>query len=313
MKKILSLGLGLMTLLYSNAQVKPIEIPLYPDNKIPNEIAGPNEEKSQTQDGILIISKVRNPTLTIFLPEKNKANGTAVVICPGGGYSIVAAGHEGYDVAKRFNEMGVAAIVLKYRLPDSSTSTNPTIAPLQDVQQSFIVVRKNAQAWKINPDKVGLMGFSAGGHLASTGGTHFQAAVVSNPDQINLRPDFLILIYPVISSDPSISHAGSFEKLLGKNPDPEQLKKYSNELQVNSNTPPTFLVHATDDDVVNVKNSIVFYEALITNKVPVEIHIYEKGGHGFGLKNSTTKDDWFERCKNWMESYGFISNGSNKK
>ena len=305
------LGVTLISLTQAGAQDKPVELPLYPDNKIPNEIAGPNEEKSETNDGILIISKVRKPTITIFLPEKSKATGTAVVICPGGGYSIVAAGHEGYDVAKRFNQMGVAAIVLKYRLPDSATSTNPTIVPLQDVQQTFITVRKNAAMWNINPAKIGLMGFSAGGHLASTGGTHFETAVVANPDKVNLRPDFLILIYPVISSDPKISHAGSFEKLLGKNADPDQLKKYSNELQVTSSTPPAFLVHATDDDVVNVMNSIVFYEALIKNKVPAEIHVYEKGGHGFGLKNNTTKDDWFERCKNWMESYGFSSAKNN--
>ncbi len=289
-----------MSLTFSSlfAQIKPVELPLY-EGQTPNAKPGPNEEKTVT-DGILRISQVRNPTLTAYLPTKEKATGAAVVICPGGGYSILAAGHEGVDIARKFNEQGIAAFVVKYRLPDAKISTNPEISPLQDAQQAIRLVRKRATEWQVDPNHIGIMGFSAGGHLASTAGTHFQKAVIPNPENISVRPDFLILIYPVISSQPGVAHAGSFEKLLGKNASPEKLKEYSNEQQVTAQTPPTFLVHASDDKVVPADNSILFYQALQKQNIPAELHIYPKGGHGFGLKNPTTPDNWFERCLNWM-------------
>ena len=286
------------------AQTKPAEFPLY-EGKIPNEKPGPNEEKSVT-DGILRISQVRNPTLTAYLPTKEKATGAAVVIFPGGGYSILAAAHEGVDVARKFTDRGIAAFVVKYRLPDAKISTNPEISPLQDAQQAIRVVRKRAAEWQVDPQRIGIMGFSAGGHLASTAGTHFQKSVMPNPDNISVRPDFMILIYPVITSQPGVAHSGSFEKLLGKNAAPEKLKKYSNEQQVTAQTPPTFLVHASDDKAVPPTNSILFYQALQQQNIPAELHIYPKGGHGFGLKNPTTPDDWFERCLNWMVASNFI-------
>jgi hypothetical protein len=241
MKKISLLFIAAYTLCCNNitAQQLPPEIPLYP-NEIPNNIPGENKEKS-VSDGILRISNVRIPTLRVFLPPKEKANGTAVVICPGGGYRIVAIGHEGYDVAKKFNEAGVAAVVLKYRLPDSAISPQPEIAPLQDAQQAILTVRQNAQKWNIDPNRVGIMGFSAGGHLASTAGTHFKKILVGYSGNLSARPDFMILGYPVISADTSISHRGSFNNLLGKNPSAEKLKEYSNELQVTPETPPHFL------------------------------------------------------------------------
>jgi len=283
-----------------------MEIPLYED-KIPNEVAGPNEEKSENRSAnFLVISKVRKPTLTAFLAPKNKANGTAVIICPGGGYSILAAGHEGYDVARKFNELGISAFVLKYRLPDAKVSSNPEIAPLQDAQQALLIVKKRAAEWNINPSRIGIMGFSAGGHLASTAGTHFQKVVVPNATNVNVRPDFMILIYPVISGNPAIAHQGSFDNLVGKQASAAKLKEYSNESQVTTQTPPTFLVHASDDEVVKSENSIVFYQALLRNKIPAELHIYQKGGHGFGLKNPTTTDSWFDRCSNWLRSNGWL-------
>ncbi|RDC61520.1 alpha/beta hydrolase [Adhaeribacter pallidiroseus] len=308
MKKlaILLLALTSLSLLSVSAQTKPSEMPLY-EGKIPNEKPGPNEEKSET-DGILRISKVRNPTLTAYLPPKEKATGAAVVICPGGGYSILAAAHEGADVARKFNEHGIAAFVVKYRLPDANISTNPEISPLQDAQQAIRVVRKRATEWQIDPQRIGIIGFSAGGHLASTAGTHFQKAVIPNPDNISVRPDFMILVYPVISSQPGVAHAGSFEKLLGKNASPEKLKEYSNDQQITAQTPPTFLVHASDDKVVPPNNSILFYQALQLQNIPAELHIYPKGGHGFGLKNPTTPDYWFDRCLNWMMASNFIKN-----
>ena len=283
-----------------------MEIPLY-EGKIPNEVTGPNEEKTENRNAnFLIISKVRKPTLTVFLAPKAKANGTAVIICPGGGYSIVAAGHEGYDVARKFNELGISAFVLKYRLPDAKVSANPEIAPLQDAQQALLIVKKRAAEWNINPSRIGIMGFSAGGHLASTAGTHFQKSVLPNTGAVNVRPDFMLLIYPVISGNPEIAHQGSFDNLIGKQADAAKVKEYSNEQQVSAQTPPTFLVHASDDEAVKSENSIVFYQALLRNKIPAELHIYQKGGHGFGLNNPTTADKWFDRCENWLRSNGLL-------
>jgi len=293
---------SLIVISSASAQSKNMELPLYPDNNIPNNIPGPDEEKSETGEGILRISNIRNPTLTAFLPAAGKSNGTAVIICPGGGYGIVAAGHEGYDVAKKFNEMGVTAFVLKYRMPNAKNQTDPSIAPLQDAQQAILMVRKNAQKWKINASRIGILGFSAGGHLASTAGTHYSNVLVNNPDNISVRPDFMVLVYPVISDNVDIMHAGSFKNLLGENATAEKMDEYSNEKKVTADTPPTFLVHASDDNGVSPNNSIVFYQALIKNKIPAELHIYEKGGHGFGMHNPTTKEEWIDRCKSWMES-----------
>lgn len=283
-----------------------MEIPLY-EGKIPNEVPGPNEEKSEMRGDILILEKVRKPTLSVYLPPREKANGTAVIICPGGGYSVLAAGHEGYDVAKAFNEVGVAAFVLKYRLPDPKVSSKPEISPLQDAQQALRLVRKRAKEWNVNPERVGIMGFSAGGHLASTAGTHFQKSLVENPENSSVRPAFMLLIYPVISGDPRIASQGSFNRLLGKDALADQIKAYSNEYQVTPQTPPAFLVHATDDVGVKPDNSIVFYQALVQNKVPAELHIYQNGGHGFGLVNKTTQDAWFDRCVNWLRSNNLLA------
>ena len=293
----------LFSFIFSGAysQQKGMEIPLY-KGKIPNEVAGPNEEKLENRSAnFLVISKVRKPTLTAFLAPKDKANGTAVIICPGGGYSIIAAGHEGYDVARKFNELGISAFVVKYRLPDAKVSSNPEIAPLQDAQQALLMVKQRAAEWNINPSRIGIMGFSAGGHLASTAGTHFQKVVVPGKANSNVRPDFMILIYPVISGNREIAHQGSFDNLLGKQAPADKVKEYSNELQVTAQTPPTFLVHASDDEVVKSENSIVFYQALLRNKIPAELHIYQKSGHGFGLNNPTNTDVWFDRCTNWLK------------
>jgi len=304
MKKILFLLIAFYSFAMVNAQQV---ISLYGDS-IPNSKKVKDQEKSEVEKGsnILIISKITRPTLTVFLPAKEKANGTAVVICPGGGYSIVAASHEGYDVAKKLNEFGVAAFVLKYRIPDDSSMINKEIGPLQDAQRAMQMVRENAVKWNINTNRIGIMGFSAGGHLASTVATHLNQLVIENKNNINLRPDFAILIYPVISFTDSIGHTGSRDNLLGKKISPEKIIQYSNELQVTPQTPPSFLVHAEDDNAVNVKNSLYFYEALLHNNVSAELHIYPKGGHGFGMNNKTTKDKWIEHLKNWMDSNGWL-------
>ena len=277
----------------SNAQTI---IPLY-DGIIPNNKL---VTKSEINKGNGRIAGVTIPTLTVYLPEQKDSFLTAVIICPGGGYAGLAMEHEGSAVAKTFNEKGVAAFVLKYRLPADSTVNNKEIVPLQDAERAIQLVREKAKEWNINPDKIGIMGFSAGGHLASTLGTHYNMIVIDNPKNINLRPDFMILVYPVISFADSLAHMGSRENLIGKNANAEKIKLYSNELQVTTQTPPAFLIHAGDDKTVKVENSILFFEALQKNKVPSEMHIYEKGGHGFGLHNSTTKDEWFDTAINWM-------------
>ena len=289
----------------SNKIFSQTVIPLYKAS-IPNSKPAKDEEKVEHRDGITIISKISRPTLTVFLPPKEKANGTAVVICPGGGYWVNASVHEGSDVAKVFAAMGVAAFVLKYRIPDEATMVNREIGPLQDAQQALKTVRDRAKEWNVNPGRVGIMGFSAGGHLASTAGTHFNTPVIANKENTSLRPNFMMLIYPVISLNASISHKGSGEQLLGKTPSTEKINEYSNELQVTNETPPTFLVHASDDDGVNPENCIVFYQALVKHKVPAELHIYQSGGHGFGMKLKNTNEQWMQRCSHWMQLNGWL-------
>lgn len=280
-------------------------VPLYSGN-VPNSKPAQDEEKSEMSGGITRVSKISRPTLTIFPAEKNIATGTAVIIFPGGGYRINAIDHEGFFVAQKFNEYGITAFVVKYRLPDDATMENKEFGPLQDAQQAIKVVRQRAREWNVNPERIGIIGFSAGGHLASTAGTHFAQRFIPNAENVNLRPDFMMLIYPVISFQDSIAHMGSRENLIGKSPLKEKIDFFSNELQVTAQTPPTFLVHASDDAAVKPQNSIVFYEKLIHHHVPAELHIYQRGGHGFGLNNKTTSELWMDRCKNWMTANGWL-------
>lgn len=276
--------------------------PLY-EGPIPGAKNTADEESTNAQGHV---SKISRPTITVFRSATAKANGPAVIIFPGGGYWINAIQHEGFDVAKRFNEAGVTAFVVKYRIPNDQTMINRETGPLQDAQQAIHLVRQRAKEWNIDPNQIGIMGFSAGGHLASTAGTHYQKPVNAALKGANLRPDFMILIYPVISFVEGVGHMGSREQLIGKTPSKEKISEYSNELQVTKETPPTFLVHASDDDAVLSENSILFYQSLLQNKVPAELHIYQKGGHGFGMNNPTTRDSWMERCINWMKSSGWF-------
>jgi acetyl esterase/lipase len=302
MKKIILTMTLLTPLIFANAQS---EMPLYP-KEVPNYKDVPNTQKSETdKNGILRISEVTVPTLTVYAPPKGKSNGTAVIICPGGGYWILAASHEGSDVAQEFNKMGVTAFVLKYRIPSEKAQINKTIAPLQDAQQAIRVVRKDAIKYGINPNRIGIMGFSAGGHLAATASTHFLRPVGENADETNVRPDFSILIYPVITMK-EFGHNGSTNNLLGKNPNQEMIELYSNETQITKETPPVFLVHAGDDNAVPVKNSLAYYEACQKNGVSANLVIYPKGGHGFGMNNKSTKEKWMDNVKYWMDSMGWL-------
>ncbi|MDN3672137.1 alpha/beta hydrolase [Flavobacterium branchiarum] len=279
-------------------------ISLY-NGKVPNskEITGVKDTAIVYNAGnkkITVITRVASPDLTVFLPEKSKATGIAVIICSGGGYSGVAIDHEGYAIAKRLNESGIAGFVLKYRLPDAKYVENQTIVPLQDAQRAIELVRENAKQWGINPNKIGIQGSSAGGHLAATAGTHYSKSYIDNPHKTSLRPDFMILTYPVISMTDSLTHLGSRNSLLGENASPEKIKEYSNELHVTPNTAPTFITHAVDDADVKVQNSLVFIAALQQNKVPVESFFYANGGHGFGIDNPTSTVQWITPCIDWI-------------
>jgi acetyl esterase/lipase len=252
------------------------------------------------------------PTLTAFLPPANKANGCAVVICPGGGYGGVVDTYEGKDVARWLNGYGVAGFVLRYR--HAPRYYHP--APLQDAQRALRTVRARAEAWKLDPHRIGIMGFSAGGHLASTAGTHFDDG---NPDaadpidKVGCRPDFLILAYPVITLREPFTHKGSRDNLLGSKPAEDLIKSLSNDEQVTAKTPPTFLFHTSEDTVVPSENSVLFYMALRKNKVPAELHVYEKGRHGVGLAtgeggtpNDPVVTTWKDRLIDWMKGRGLM-------
>ena len=268
-------------------------IPLYP-GVIPNSVISQDEENNKA-DAVINVSR---PTLTVFLPSKQKKNRTAVIICPGGGYGSLVMDREGYTIAKLFTEMGITAFVLKYRLPCNKIMSNRSKGPLQDAQQAIKQVRLMAAEFNLDTNRIGMMGFSAGGHLVSTAGTHFNHVLIENKKGISLRPDFMILVYPVISSKDSLVHKGSMQNLLGPTPSANEIKDFSNELLVTSYTPPTFLVHAADDIQVPAANSIKFYEALRRNSVVAELHIYSKGDHGFMIYPPL--EEWMGRCKNWM-------------
>ena len=248
------------------------------------------------------------PTLSVFLPDQEEATGAGVVVFPGGGYVHLAMGKEGYKVARWFNSMGIAAFVVKYRL--GMRYHHPS--QLMDGKRAMQMVRKNAQQWHVDPDRIGIMGFSAGGHLASSVGTHFDTGYPNASDSLNKyssRPDFMILIYPVITMKKDFTHIGSRRHLLGEDPDSNLVQKMSNETQVTDQTPPTFLVHTSNDGGVPVFNSVQFYKALRNAGVPAEMHLYEDGPHGFGLADQyDLLSGWPDLCKNWLEHRGLLGN-----
>jgi acetyl esterase/lipase len=246
------------------------------------------------------------PSLTVSLPEPSKANGCAVVICPGGGYQHLAVDHEGKQIAEWLNDHGIAAFMLKYRI--APRYHHP--APLQDAQRALRTVRARAKDWHVDPHSIGIWGFSAGGHLASTAATHFDDGKPEADDpveRVSCRPDFAILCYPVVTLDPTYAHMGSRNNLLGKEPDPKLVEYLSNDKQVTPKTPPTFLMHTNADNGVVPENSVLFYLALRKAGVPAELHIFEKGPHGVGL---AAKDPilsaWPKLLASWMEARGLL-------
>lgn len=248
------------------------------------------------------------PNITVYLPAKDKANGAAVVICPGGGYGGLAIDHEGKQVAEWLNSIGVAGFILQYRHRGVGYG-HP--APLQDAQRAVRMVRARSNQWGVDLDRIGILGFSAGGHLASSAATYFDNGRPDDADPIeraSCRPDFVILIYPVITLTESFVHAGSRQNLLGKEPDPKLMESLSNEKQVTSQTPPAFLVHTDEDKGVPVENSLAFYQAMRKVGVPAELHVYTRGDHGFGLgRPGEAHAAWPGQCANWLRSMKFTS------
>lgn len=278
---------------------------LYPPDAIPNYRAVGEDEKWDTTD-IVRVSKVQVPDIKVYLPVRENRTGKAVLICPGGGYHILAYDKEGEDIAKFWNSKGVTAFVLKYRLPTSEAQIIPHKSPLMDAQRALRLLRYNSEKWGINKREIGVMGFSAGGHLASSLSTHFDLGDPGSDDPVereSCRPDFSILVYPVITFTGDYQHAGSRMALVGD--DAELMKYFSSELQVSQSTPPSILIHASDDKVVPVENSIVYYQALINNNVPAEMHIFPEGGHGFGLASKRKNlSGWADLVYEWLFSSG---------
>lgn len=259
-------------------------------------------------------SKFDKPLLTLFKAEK--PNGAAVVICPGGGYGFLATDHEGKQVAEYFNKLGIHAFVLQNRIVQKDRPGPLLMAPLLDVNRAIRTVRSKSEELKIDAKRVGLMGFSAGGHLASSGGTHFDEGIKGSDDtdKLSSRPDFLILAYPVITMEAGVTHGGSKSNLLGKEPDPKLVEFFSSEKQVTKDTPPTFIFHTDEDTGVLPENAILFYSALKKAKVPAELHIYAKGKHGVGLGRdpawtggNTYVEGWPDLLTAWLKGRGVLN------
>lgn len=265
MKKINSFLLLLISIVSLQAQ----EImPLYRDS-----IPGSGEAISQTD----------TPTITAYLPAKGTSKGTGIIIFPGGAYAFLATELEGTPIAKGFVQQGIAAFVVKYRLPNSVTMRDKSMGPLMDAQQAMKLVKLRWKEWNLDTNKVGIIGFSAGGHLAAMLGTHNRESYIPNPEGISLHPAFMILVYPVISMHPGLTHIGSRNNLIGNNPDPVKEAFFSGEECVSLFTPPTYITHAGDDKLVTVENSVAFYHALLKEGIEAELHLYPIGDHGFVL------------------------------
>jgi acetyl esterase/lipase len=247
------------------------------------------------------------PQITVWRPDEDKSEGAAIVVCPGGGYGALALDHEGKQIAEWLNSIGITAAVLEYRHRNKGYG-HP--APMQDVQRAIRTVRARAAEWSIDPKRVGVLGFSAGGHLASTAATHFDGGTVNSEDPVerqSCRPDFAILCYPVIAFDQPYTHKGSQRNLLGENPSQNLIESMSSERQVTSQTPPTFLWHTTEDTAVPPENSVQFYLALRRAEVPAELHIFERGRHGVGLgKGLPGVSHWPKLCEEWLRTRGVL-------
>ena len=286
----------------SPAQSQMELLPLW-EGTVPFQVKSDFEEIWEEKD-IIRIRDVHTPTLEIYLPAKRNATGQAVMICPGGGYGILAYDWEGRDVAKLLNANGIAAFVLKYRLPNFETQTNPTMVPLSDAQQGIRLIRKNAAKWNLSEHQIGVMGFSAGGHLACSLSNLYELNATDKESSISARPDFSILVYPVISMGTGEEvHIGSRDNLLGENAGDELRNQFSLAKQVHTDTPPTFILHSVDDQAVPIANSLIYIDALLEHNIDHEAHLYPHGGHGYGLGVEHGRlSAWPKLCVNWIKS-----------
>ncbi len=303
MEKISLLSILLFSL-FIQGMAQDYRLKLWP-NGAPNKNTPPGEEKFYTERGTSRYENISEAELFVYLPDKSKNTGAAVVICPGGGYHVEAIQHEGFMMAEYLKQNGIAGIVLKYRLPYGQHEI-----PLTDALQSIRYVRSKAAEWGIDPARVGIAGSSAGGHLASTAGTHYDLGNSGAADplaRLSSRPDFMLLLYPVISFEEEIGHMGSRQNLIGATNNWKLASEYSNELHVNAQTPPAFLVLADDDKTVDPENSIRFYQAMKKQNVPAEMHIFHQGGHGFGMnKINKPVEQWPDMFVQWLKSMNFI-------
>lgn len=288
-----------MTLLCAQKSqlTQPVEVNLY-EGAIPGAKESANRESVECQnESDRFIVNVSRPQLFAYLPNADTNTGCAVIICPGGGYRGVSIDLEGHAIAQQFVKKGISAFVLKYRMPSVKTMDNPQVGPLQDLQQALFVVHSRAKEWAITSGKIGVMGFSAGGHLASSAAVHYQSPVSANLESMQMKPAFQLLVYPVITMEKNITHPGSRARLLGEAHSSDDERYFSNEIHVHDTTPPAFLLHASDDTHVPVENTLRYYKALQDAEVSVDMLILPHGGHGFGLNHST---DWFKAVLAWM-------------
>lgn len=280
-------------------------LPLWGEN-MPNFHETDEQEMIDQQD-VLKIRKVIKPEIEVFLPSKRMGTGQAVIICPGGGYAILNWDWEGTDIAKYLNGQGIAAIVLKYRLPHAKANNVTYKSPILDAQRAMRLVRHHAAEWAIDVNRIGVMGFSAGGHLAATLATHYDvryAEPTDSIDAISARPDFAALVYPVVTFKDDYTDPGSRRRLLNNKLDSALINDFSNELQVDEGTPPTFIIQASDDPIVPVQNALRYYEALVKNHVEVEMHMYPTGGHGFALaRDDAYLSTWTDRLAAWLKRH----------
>jgi acetyl esterase/lipase len=276
-----------------NPAISQDVLPLWPDGAPDsNGLAGP-----ETHEGC--VGNITDATLSVYRPDEAFATDAALLVVPGGGYGVVCMDHEGAAIAEWLNGIGVTVGVLKYRLPNGNYRV-----PLQDAQQALRMMRSRAESWNVAPNKIGIMGFSAGGHLASTIGTHFDEDFSGGKgDDLELsnRPDFMVLVYPVISMTDGYVHAGSRRNLIGEKPDDSLSHRFSSHWQVTTETPPTFLVHASDDKGVHPTNSTAFFTALKANGVPAELHLFERGGHGFAIAEDSPAYAWVTLFETWLK------------
>jgi acetyl esterase/lipase len=276
---------------------------LWPNGSIPNYQNSGETEQTEITDCIRL-SLVQQPDIAVYLPPKRCASGEAFLICPGGSYGVLSYDWEGIQIAKWLNSKGIAGIIVKYRLPNSKSNIVGHLSPLLDAKRAMRLVRHHAEEWNVKKDKIGVIGFSAGGHLAATVATRFDEGDKSASDAIekeSCRPDFLGLIYPVITMKPPNVHENSRNNLIGLDATDEIAIQYSNELHIKHNMPPCFIIHAADDDIVKVENSLLMYQALKNKNVSVEMHLYPFGGHGFSLAiGKEYLQTWTERFMDWF-------------